>query len=109
MFFDKLRKMIFGPICFLFFALLSGYFPSVRHIFILLSGYLLIYFTIFLFIEQSINNVTSFHQRNNQKGIHRQPVKYFIKNKGDVVHAYKVIFNVGYAIIAILVLTHEGL
>ena len=109
MFFDKLCKMIFGPICFLFFVLLGGYFPTVKNISILLGGYLFIYFTIFSFIELSINNISSFHQKYNPKGIRRQPVKYFIENKADVVYAYKVIFNVGYAIIVVLVLIHEGL
>lgn len=74
-----------------------------------LTGGVFIYFAIFSLIELIADNISSFHQRNNQKGIKKQPVKYFIENKNDVVYAYKVVFNVGYIIIFFLVFKSEGL
>ncbi|EAO1327101.1 hypothetical protein KLQ09_004398 [Salmonella enterica] len=106
---EKLRRIVFGVICFIFFSFISFEIPALKNVFLLLGGYLFIYFAIFSLIELIADNISLFHQRNNQKGIKKQPVKYFIENKNDVVHAYKVVFNVGYIIICFLVLKSEGL
>ncbi|HGW3732455.1 hypothetical protein [Citrobacter freundii] len=109
MLFEKLRKILFGVICFLFFSFFSFKIPALKNVFLLLGGYLFIYFSIFSFIELIADNISSFHQRNNKRGLQKQPVKYFIENKHDVIYSYKIIFNIGYAIIVFLVLKSEGL
>ncbi|RBP14901.1 hypothetical protein DFQ50_101376 [Pseudocitrobacter faecalis] len=101
--------MIFAPIGLLFFLFLGYKIPALENTTTLLGFYSVIYFFLFPFIELCVGNVASFHQKYNRKGIYKQPVRYFIENKNDVVYFYKVIFNVGYAIIVFLVLTHEGL
>ncbi|ECG1195147.1 hypothetical protein DQ961_23295 [Salmonella bongori] len=109
MFSDKMRKMVFGVLSFLFFTFIASKTSAFRNVFFLLGGYLFIYFTIFSFIELSVEKISSFHHTYNKKKTHRQPVKYFMENKHDIVYAYKVILNIGFVIILFLVIKSEGL
>ncbi|EAA5986074.1 hypothetical protein DQE21_10050 [Salmonella enterica subsp. enterica serovar Alachua] len=106
MFYDKMCRMVFGVVSFLFFTFIASNISAFRNVFFLFGGYLFIYFTIFSFIGLFAENIFSFHQFHNKK-IHRQPVKYFMENKHDVVYAYKVILNVGFFIILFLVIKSE--
>lgn len=109
MFSDKMRKIIFGVVAFLCFTFIASNISVFRNVFFLFGGYLFIYFTIFSFIELSIDNISSFHHIHNNKNTHRQPVKYFMENKYNVVYSYKFILNVGFVIILLLVISSEGL
>jgi len=53
--------------------------------------------------------MSSFHLKRNKSGVQKNPVKYFIENNQGIASAYKIIFNVGYAIISLLVIKAEGL
>ncbi|MCE0828732.1 hypothetical protein LVQ78_22260 [Buttiauxella sp. A2-C2_NF] len=108
----RIYKILFGAIScsfFLYIRARMGYSPNhplIADLFFLFSGYLFIYFVIFSLIESGIDSASSFHQKYNQKNIHRQPLKYLIENKSLVSNGYKLIFNLGYILIAFLALKH---
>lgn len=108
--YGKGYKILFGIISFssfIYFRVQLGYYPRpptfIRH---MLFYFPTIYFIIFSLIESGVGRVTSFHQEHNQQNIHRQPLKYFIKNKILIIGGYKFIFNLEYLLIAFLVLKH---
>lgn len=99
--YNKVYRILLGIISsslFLYIRVQLGYYPKhplLADICFLFSGYLFIYFIIFSLIESGVDRVASFHQEHNQKNTHRQPIKYFIKNKALVIGGYKLIFNLG--------------
>jgi hypothetical protein len=109
--YGKGYKILFGIISFssfIYFRVQLGYYPRPPLLsdicFFIFRPF--IYFIIFSLIESGVGRVTSFHQEHNQQNIHRQPLKYFIKNKILIIGGYKFIFNLEYLLIAFLVLKH---
>ncbi|EAA2041033.1 hypothetical protein EOV50_07655 [Salmonella enterica subsp. enterica serovar Mokola] len=47
MFYDKMCRMVFGVVSFLFFTFIASNISAFRNVFFLFGGYLFIYFTIF--------------------------------------------------------------
>ncbi|EAM1088831.1 hypothetical protein EP554_15040 [Salmonella enterica] len=69
MFYDKMCRMVFGVVSFLFFTFIASNISAFRNVFFLFGGYLFIYFTIFSFIGLFAENIFSFHQFHNKRFI----------------------------------------
>lgn len=106
---NQIRRMFFGPLCFIFCCYVGSVLNSCVNIFTLAGFYLFIYFSLFTLIDISVSNVASFHEGNNRTGNIKQPVKYFLENKNDIKWSYKTLFNTGFLIITYLVWEHKGL
>lgn len=58
-------------------------------------------------VKKMIRLVINFHKRHNQKNLHRQPVKFLVKNEGNIYKYYAAFFWLGAALMSYDILINE--